>query len=97
MNLSPFGEPDISPDALSELDLVLGSFHSARFVVPKIKLSVIWRHCATKTSIFSLILKAEFSIIERVCVQIGIVSLLRLRGLIKLSRLMVMPIARISN
>jgi hypothetical protein len=29
VNLSPGGEPDISPDALSKLDLVLGFFHSA--------------------------------------------------------------------
>jgi histidinol phosphatase-like PHP family hydrolase len=65
MNLNPEGEGDMESDALAELDLVLGSFHSA-LRRKRIKPPATSQHCAIRIYRFSVIRVDAFTTIARV-------------------------------
>jgi hypothetical protein len=82
MNLNPSGEGDMDSDALGELDLVLGSFHSL-CVKRRIRRSAILRASAIRTFTFSVIAEAAFTIFGSDSTRIGRAFSRKRRSLIK--------------
>jgi histidinol phosphatase-like PHP family hydrolase len=96
VNLSPTGQPDIDDFALTKLDLVIGSFHSALRRTEDRPIA-IWRRCAPKASTFSVIRRHASTITGKVCEQIRAASLPKRLISIRRSKLMAMLTAKISK